>query len=158
MNVRESIVVSIPDTTLWKLIEGRFEEVVQCLPGVRKILREQARRYQITVEVKVGPLGMVFNGPLELVEVNPANAVFRMQSHLTDHRTGSSVKLAQDIELQPQAEGTEIALVSDVELRGKVASLGWALIRPKMRTMMRDFAQNLQAFVYRDAEPSLTSD
>lgn len=158
MNVRESIVVSVPDATLWELIERRFEEVVQCLPGVREIVREQARRYRLTVDVKVGPLALVFKGPLELVEVNPENAVFRMQSHLTDDRTGSSVKLIQDIGLQPQVDGTEIALVSDVELRGKVASLGWALIRPKMRTMMRDFAQNLQAFVYRDAEPSLTSD
>ncbi|AEJ40191.1 hypothetical protein TPY_2011 [Sulfobacillus acidophilus TPY] len=158
MNVHESIVVAVPGPQLQDIMARRFDEVARCLPGVREIAAEDQYRYRLVVEVKVGPLALSFKGLLELGEPNVTHAGFRMQSHLTDERTGSSVKLVQDIALHPLAEGTEIVLDSEVDLRGKIASLGWGLIRPKMRTMMRDFATNLQAFVERDAAQPLPSD
>lgn len=147
MKIADRLEVPMAPDALWALIEGHFARLAQCLPGLKRFVPLGEDRYQVAIVLKVGPLSMNFSGELARAASDAAARRLRLVSDTSDPKMGSSVSLGLDIALGPGPAGSVIDLDADVEVRGKLASLGWGMIQPKSRALIKEFGQNLQALV-----------
>lgn len=147
MKIVDRMDVPMAADALWDMMVKEFARVAQCVPGIKQFNPVGDDRYEVALAVKVGPLSMSFAGSMALAEVRPDSRTLVIKSEAADPKLGSSVLLTMVISLVPDGDGTGIVVESEVDLRGKVASLGWGLIGPKSKSLMKEFAKNLKDLV-----------
>ncbi|OLZ09044.1 CoxG family protein [Sulfobacillus thermosulfidooxidans] len=151
MNIMEHISVPLEPDALWEMLTKDFEQVAQCLPGLLEFTWEENNRYHMQMTVKVGPVAMNFVGQLLLKQIDAANRTLQMESTARDPKMASSTTMNLTIQLKEDGDGSLIVVDAQVDVRGKAASLGWGMIQPKAKSLMKDFAKNLKGLV---TEPS----
>ena len=151
MKIVDQIAVPLGTDHLWEILTQKFQQVAQCLPGLSQFTWEEENRYHMAMDVKVGPVALNFVGQLVLSVVNSTNMMLRVESEAQDTKMGSSTSMVLTIQLKGNGEESVILVDLEVDVRGKAASLGWGMIRPKAKSLMKDFAKNIQQLV---TEPS----
>ncbi|WP_053959809.1 CoxG family protein [Sulfobacillus thermosulfidooxidans] len=151
MNIVDQISVPLGIDTLWEMLTKDFEQVAYCLPGLKEFTGEDDNRYRMAMMVKVGPVTMNFVGQLVVKVIDASNKILKMESAARDPKMASSTTMNLTIQLKEDSNGSLIIVDTEVDVRGKVASLGWGMIQPKAKSLMKDFAKNLKGLV---TEPS----
>lgn len=130
------------DTT-WGLVTD-LPRVAACVPGVQEVRPVGRNNFQATMKVRVGPVSLNLSGTILILsqDQEKREAIFRVEA--ADRRVGGSVRADVSMRLREQPEGqTELAIITDAALMGKLGELGQPIIRHKARTTMDDFARNL---------------
>lgn len=97
--------------------------------------------------MKMGPLTLNFKGEIRVLSFDANERVLVMAGEGTDNKVASMAKMTQTLRVLEEPEGTSVTIEADVDLRGKLATLGWGLIRPKVASMTLEFAQNLKTYI-----------
>ena len=116
-----------------------------CIPGCGDVEAiEERRRYRATISDRVGPFRIAV--PLEiLVEASPPERL-AISASGRDATLGSPVKVALTVTFDGAPEGgTRLALDGDVQIGGKLATLGQGVIQRRTRDVLDQFAANLGA-------------
>jgi len=120
--------------------------LASCVPGCTDVIvAEEQRSYRATITQRVGPMSVSF--PLSIV-VQEAQPPFRIRvSAAGDDRRVAS-RIAAEVELTlsvTSSGGTEIRVVSDVSVHGRLASLGQAVIEGRAENVLDAFGRALAA-------------
>jgi carbon monoxide dehydrogenase subunit G len=119
----------------------------RCVPGCQDTQEvEPGRRYRATVRERVGPYGVEI--PLE-VAVDPLEEGVRLSVHVSgrDPVLSSTVKASLTVALAARDRGTSLTIQGRLEVGGKLAALGEAVIQRKTRDILGQFARNLEQFL-----------
>ena len=73
-----------PEQTLKLLLDA--ERVVPCMPGAELVEMVDDRNWRAKMRVRLGPVGMDFDNKIELVEIDEANGVVKMNVSGRDTR------------------------------------------------------------------------
>ena len=136
-------------------IARRPEEVCQflwdiprlaaCIPGCSEVkATEDPRRFTAVVGERVGPFQVRFELEIRVTDVEEG-ARIRATAQGKDSRVASQMKVDLDVRLQPQGEGTLLQVDTDVNVFGKLGSLGHTVIKRKGDEILQRFAQTLKA-------------
>ncbi|GEO84781.1 MULTISPECIES: CoxG family protein [Alphaproteobacteria] len=113
------------------------EVLRRSIPGCTEMLQTGESEFTASVVVKVGPVSATFKGKVELSELNPPHGYT-----LSGRGQGGPAGFAKGsarIRLTPEGEGTRLAYVADVDIGGKLASVGGRLIQSVARKNADDF-------------------
>jgi uncharacterized protein len=81
-----------------------------------------------------------------VIEEATAPEHIRMRASGKDNRLGATQRVALDIKLQPVSDAeTILHAAGDVEVLGKVATLGQFAIKRKMNDIFKKFGANIRA-------------
>jgi carbon monoxide dehydrogenase subunit G len=157
--IEERFEVQAPVERVWKyLIDPK--RVVDCLPGAELLEQQDEHTFIGAIKVKVGPLSMSYKGNAKFTEVNEQTHQVRMVGDAREVGGSGSTKVSMlsTVNALP-AGGSEVSVVADVELVGKIVQFGRGMIEEVSRQMFRQFAncvkQHLE--VAEDPQPGATT-
>jgi carbon monoxide dehydrogenase subunit G len=145
MRFEERIRVPVNVPAAWDFL-WQIDRVAACLPGcksVREIVPNQT--YRARMEDAIGPFRASIDLDVAIQERRPQELI-RLTASGEDPRTGTAQRIAMAVQLRPDGPTASVLdVVADVEITGKLASLGQFAIKRKAKDIVQRFTRNLAA-------------
>ncbi len=143
MNYSERFLIAAPLEQVWAFVEdGR--SLIACIPGSSHVTRTEDGGISAVITDRVGPFGVEFH-------VTGSFAVDTAEHRIASDGSGKDVKLGNTLTLkvnlqvqQVESGQVEVVLDADVNIAGKVASLGFGIMKDKARKTMTGFVSNMR--------------
>jgi uncharacterized protein len=147
IRIVERYVVRAPVEAVWDfLVDPR--RVVACVPGGELVSVLDARTFEGTIRVRVGPFTLAYAGRVQLAEVDTAARRVKIVG-AAHERTGSdSARLALESWLSPLPGGaSEVVAHARVDVAGRIVGLGRGVLEPLGHLVFQEFASCVRATV-----------
>ena len=144
MKLTDAFDVSAPPDAVWGLLKD-VPRVAPCIPNAKLTETVDAATYKATVGVKVGPVSVSYKTTITIVEQNDATrtAVLKIAGNEAQGRGGVSATVTAAV--TPAGEGAHVALDTDANISGIIATVGGRLIEGVAKKTTAEFARNLTA-------------
>jgi len=137
---------------VWKFLQNT-RVVVACLAGAELVDELGDDRYEGVLKVAVGPLKMSYAGDVTVVERDATARRIVLVGSGRDKRGAGAVQAHVRLQVEPAEGGCRLDVVSDVDLSGRIASLGRG-VRDVANRMFVEFAGQLATRVENPAGAS----
>ncbi|WP_224391209.1 SRPBCC family protein [Pseudonocardia sp. ICBG1293] len=143
MELTHTFTVSEPVGRAWAVITD-LERVAPCLPGAT-MLGVDGEDFRGAVAVKVGPVTARYEGVARFAERDDDthHAVVRAEGRDVGGQGNAAATI--DIRLRERGSGTEVLVVTDLDLAGRVAQFGRGVIADVSGKLIGQFARRLEA-------------
>ena len=131
----DSFIPADPNT-VWKGLNDP-EVLKHAIPGCTAMERTGESEFTATVVARVGPVSATFKGKVELADLNPPVS-YTLRGRGQGGPAGFAKGQAQ-ITLAPEGDGTRLSYIADVDVGGKLASVGGRLIQGVARKNADEF-------------------
>lgn len=152
MKLQHQTEVAASPEEVWTFLQDT-RGVVQCLPGAELVDELGDDRYQGVLRVSIGPLKMAYAGEVSVIERNASERRIVLDATGRDKRGSGAVQAHVKLQVSPDGQGARIDVISDLNLTGRVASLGRGL-RDVSNRMFVQFAGQLRDSVQNPSVPS----
>src|SRR5918996_5681000 len=119
------------------------ERVAPTVPGAQVLDRVGDDAYKVAIKVKVGPMSMTYRGEVEITERDEAAHRAVMKARAKESRGQGTADADVTMVLAGQDGGTSATVTTDVQLSGKVATMGQGVLQDVSRRLVETFAANL---------------
>jgi len=148
MKLADQCILPAPPEAVWRALNDPVV-LEACLPGCKSLTMLDERRFESIVQIRVGPMAPTFKSNVELSDLDPPRAY-------TITGTGSAgavgfAKLTAKVQLEPQGDATVLGYDADVEIGGKLMSVGSRLIQAAASKNLDAFFSALKAHIERNA-------
>src|SRR4051794_41939107 len=138
--------VEAPIETVWEAVLD-VERVAPTVPGTTVLEQTAENAYKVAIKVRVGPMSMTYRGEVEITERDEAAHRAVMRARAKESR-GQGTADADVIMVLEGADGrTSATVTTDVQLSGKVATMGQGVLQDVSGRLVRTFAENLAAML-----------
>ena len=143
----ENFRIDAPPPAVWRVLDDPVR-LGACVPGCDEVVAEEADRFRVRLRVGVGPIRTTQELRLAVTERQPPVRL-AATGQGEDRSLASRVSLRTSVDLREAAGGsaTDVACRVEVQLTGRLATLGEAVMRAKSGQMVRTFAERLAAAV-----------
>lgn len=152
MILSQRVTVSASTSRVWDFVMD-VPAVARCVPGVESIEAIDADTFLGVLRVRVGPVGVRFEGRLVVTDRNPDELRAEMSVEATDRRIRGSVHAKSTMQLTPQGDHTVLAVDTDAAIAGKLGEFGQAIMRRKADQIIDQFARNMAQEIEATANP-----
>lgn len=127
---------------IWALFMN-IPKIAACIPGCEQVVEKEAMKsYSAVLMQKLGPFKL--NLPSEIaVEENREPELLKARAAGRDKMTGTQITVALNISLNAAEGGTRLAVDADMQVAGKLASLGYPVIKKKTEENFEEFKRRL---------------
>jgi carbon monoxide dehydrogenase subunit G len=119
------------------------QRVAPCVPGAEVLEQTGDDAYKVAIKVKVGPMSMKYTGDVEIVEKDEAAHRAVMRAKAREARGQGTVNSNVEMRLTGANGRTQGTISTDVQLSGRVASMGRGIIQDVSAKIVDQFAANL---------------
>ena len=138
--------VDAPLETVWEAMLD-VERVAPTVPGAQVLEQIGDDAYKVAIKVKVGPMSMTYNGEVEITERDEAAHRAVMKARAKESRGQGTADADVTMVLAGENGGTAATVTTEVQLSGKAATMGQAVLQDVSRRLVETFAGNLQAML-----------
>lgn len=148
MEIRNSFEVPLPPDSAWRVLMD-IPRIVQCVPGAELTEKVDERTFKGRVSVKLGPIGLLFNGTAKFEQVNDVAHTALVKAQGADAKGRGGANSTVNFSLLPSEVGSRVEMVTDVALSGSVAQYGrgTGLIQGVATQLVNEFATALRAML-----------
>ena len=146
LNVTENLEIATTPAEVWRLLNDTAR-LAALVPGVEeaiRIERSEQEAYRVRVTEKVGPFKVTMKLEVtvtERVEPSMVGASVKGGDAMGMGRATGSIGVA----LTPLESGTALALMVNVEVLGKLATLGAPVVRRRVTELFGEFGRRVVA-------------
>src|SRR5919109_2033229 len=140
--------VDAPIERVWETVLD-VERVAPTVPGAQVLERTGDDAYKVAIRVKVGPMSMTYSGEVEITERDDAEHRAVMKARAKESRGQGTADADVTMVLAGRDGGTSATVTTDVQLSGKVATMGQGVLQDVSRRLVDTFAANLAAMLER---------
>jgi carbon monoxide dehydrogenase subunit G len=152
LKIEERITVAAPPARVWTFLLDPAR-VASCLPGAKLDGVDGERTFLGTMKIKVGPVQMEMKGKATLAEVDEAAHRVTMTGTGNDRSGGGSAKMDMKSQILPlEGGGSEIIVVADVDVTGKLVRFGRGMMEGISRQLFKQFAERVRAELASEGE------
>src|ERR1700722_3129088 len=139
MNIDGEYRIAAPPQRVW---EGLNDPAVLqvSLPGCKALEQTGANEFTATVTAKIGPVSATFKGKVELSDLDPPHG-YTLSGRGQGGQAGFGKGRARE-RRAPEGDGTILVYRCDVEIGGKLASVGSRLIGGVANKLAGEFFEN----------------
>jgi carbon monoxide dehydrogenase subunit G len=141
MKLQHKTEVGAKPDDVWAFLQDT-RAVVQCMPGAELVDELGDDQYEGLLRVAIGPLKMNYAGKASVIERNTEAHRMVIDASGRDKRGSGAVKAHVQLQVEAVDTGSRINVVTDVDLTGRIASLGRG-IRDVSNGMFVEFADEL---------------
>jgi len=123
------------------------QRVAPCVPGAEVLEQTGEDAYKVAIKVKVGPMSMTYTGDVEIVEKDDAAHRAVMHAKAREARGQGTVNSNVVMTLTGTDGRTQGTIATDVQLSGRVASMGRGIIQDVSARIVDQFSENLAAML-----------
>ncbi len=146
MRLDHEFAVAVETAELWRAMTD-IRRLASCLPGAQ-LETDASDPYRGTVSARIGALSVKFAGELRVVQRDDAQRRLVLACHGREVRGGSGAQAEIDFTVSedPHGDGvgSRVALVTTMELSGKVAQFGLGMLTDVSNAIMQAFVANLE--------------
>jgi carbon monoxide dehydrogenase subunit G len=145
MELTNDFVVGVPVEQAWEVLTD-VERIAPCMPGAQ--LQEiEGDEYRGIVKVKVGPITAQYAGKALFVERDEEQhrAVLRAEGRETRGQGNANATITATLE--PDGDGTHVAVVTDLTVTGRVAQFGRGVLADVSAKLLGQFVDCLETSV-----------
>jgi uncharacterized protein len=152
LRIEETFRVGAPVDRVWRwLVDPR--QVVTCLPGAELTEEQGDRTYLGRVKVKVGPVTASYAGRATIVEQDDAAHVVKLSAEGREPTGSGSATMSMTSRMTALPDGgTEVHVLADVVVVGKVAQFGRGMMESVSKQLFRQFTDCVRARL--ESEPA----
>ena len=131
--------VRAPVDKVWAFLRDP-QQVAQCIPGAERIEVIDDRHYHVVAGARVSFLSVSFAMNVTVTEIEEPLRLVSVAEGM-DARIKERMKLRSTLALEPRGdEATDVSYAIDLTIFGRLAALGFAVIKGKAGQMAADFA------------------
>jgi uncharacterized protein len=143
VKLENSFEVDAPPERAWELLMD-VPRVVPCMPGATLDEVVDDSNWKATMQVKLGPIGLVFATEVSRELVDEAARRVTLAAKARETRNRGRASATVESSLAAASGGTRVDIVTDLSLSGTVAQYGRGMIEDISAQMVSTFAQCLQ--------------
>lgn len=134
--------IAAPASAAWQFLQ-QIEAVAACMPGAEITEQIDAHNYKGKVRSKIGPATMAFDGAIEIKGIDPEKRELRLRGSGQDTKGTSSASMDLTAWVVDGDEaGCELKGQAEVNVNGKVASLGGRMMNQVADQILNQFGKN----------------
>jgi carbon monoxide dehydrogenase subunit G len=138
--------VDAPLERVWEAMLD-VERVAPTVPGAQVLERTGDDAYKVAIKVRVGPMSMTYRGEVEITERDDVAHRAVMKARAKESRGQGTADADVTMLLSGGDGGTSATVTTDVQLSGKVATMGQGVLRDVSGRLVQTFAENLAAML-----------
>ncbi len=119
-------------------------EIAKCVPGVEGVTPNGPDRYRGTVRVSVGPIRLKLDGDVVVTKRDEATGEATMRLQASDKGIGGSVHADLRMTLTDNGAGSELRMVTEATLAGRIGDLGQPIVKRKADQVIGELARCLE--------------
>lgn len=144
IRIEKSFQVKEPLDKVWSLLSDP-KRVATCVPGAKITRQIDDKKYEGSISVKVGPSATDYKGELEIVRLDPEKHELEILGKGQDVRGRGSASMTMTGKARALDDGgTEVTIVSEVNVIGILAQMGSRVISEVSNVMFAAFIKNFQ--------------
>lgn len=145
MKLERQFAVTAGPEAVWALFWD-IPTLASCIPGCASARAlPEPQRYAAVVEVRVGRFKVEFELGIDVVETTERELI-RARAQGRDRRTRSAMVSDLELRVAPgEAGGAQISLQNELQVYGRLGSMGHNVIQRRSEDLMDAFAANLRA-------------
>ena len=152
MEFDNTFTVTAPIDEVWGAVLD-VERVAPCVPGAQVLEQTGDNAYKVAIRVKLGPVSMIYNGEVEVVEQYPDDRRAVMSARAKESRGQGTADARVEMRLSQDDGTTHGAIHTDVAISGRAAAMGQGIIADVSARLIDTFAANLAQMLAAD-QPS----
>ena len=123
MRLENSFDVPVAPAEAWRILTD-VERVAPCVPGARltEVLDDDA--YKGTMQVKLGPVSLAFDGKAQFTERDDDAHTAKLRANGRENRNRGTADADVTFTLEPKGDGTLVRIETELQLSGPVAQYG----------------------------------
>ena len=145
--------VDVPIERVWDAVLD-VERVAPTVPGAQVLERTGANAYKVSIKVKVGPMSMTYRGEVEITDRDEAAHRAVMRARAKESRGQGTADADVTMQLSGTNGRTSATVTTEVELSGKVATMGQGVLQDVSGRLVQAFAENLAAMLEGEPQPA----
>lgn len=118
--------------------------MAKCIPGVESVEDLGNEKYKVVMKIRVGPIGLSLQSELSVASKDEATHTAALRVDAADKRVGGAVKSTMTMHLEAAGSGTQMHVVTDAQVMGRIGDFGQPVIRKKADQMLQEVAANLR--------------
>src|SRR3954447_23258193 len=142
--------VDAPLERVWEAVLD-VERVAPTVPGAQVLERTGEDAYKVAIKVKVGPMSMTYRGDVEVVERDEAAHRAVLRARAKESRGQGTADADVTMVLAGDDGRTAATITTEVDLSGKVATMGQGVLQDVSGRLVQTFARNLAQMLERPA-------
>jgi len=147
MKLTDQCVLQAAPEAVWRALNDPAV-LEACLPGCKSLTMLDDRRFESIVQIRVGPVVATFKSNVELSDLDPPRAY--TISGMGNAGAVGFAKVTARVRLEPQTDATVLGYDADVEIGGKLMSVGSRLIQSAATKNLDSFFGALKAHIERN--------
>jgi carbon monoxide dehydrogenase subunit G len=152
MRFENRFAVDAPLEEVWDAVLD-VERVAPTVPGAQVLERTGEDAYKVAIKVKVGPMSMTYRGEVEIVERDAAEHRAVMKARAKESRGQGTADADVTMVLSGDDGRTAATVTTEVQLSGRIATMGQGVLQDVSGRLVDTFAQNLAAMLEGAEEP-----
>ena len=123
MRLDNSFDVPIAPAEAWRILTD-VERIAPCVPGAKltEVLDDNA--YKGTMQVKLGPVSLAFDGKAQFTERDDDAHTAKLRANGRETRNRGTADADVIFALEPHGDGTVVRIETELQLSGPVAQYG----------------------------------
>lgn len=142
MEVDGTRTIPVDNDILWEVISDP-ETLTECIPGAEEIEQLSETKYQGTIKRGVAGINLSLDGEVEMIELAPPERMVAEMSG-SDDKTGSKMTGEARMELVPDGDETALEYEVDIDVTGRLASVGARILKRKIKSDIGTYFDNVK--------------
>jgi carbon monoxide dehydrogenase subunit G len=145
MRFEGNLLIARPVERVWEFLWD-VERLARCIPGCQsvKTLKER-QKYELTVKDNVGPISVQFDMLADVRKLDPLKRI-EIAMEGKDFKAGG-VRQTLALLLNPRDNETEIVFETDLNVFGRLGTLGYPFVKKKAESVIKEFGENVKGAI-----------
>jgi carbon monoxide dehydrogenase subunit G len=149
MKFQGNLLIGRPVEKVWEFL-WNLEKLSSCIPGCEgvKTIKER-EKYELKITDSVGPITVHFDMLADVKKLDPLKRI-EIAMEGKDFKAGG-VRQTMALALTPKGNDTEIGFETDVNVFGRLGTLGYPFVKKKAETVIKEFGEKVKSAI--EGEP-----
>jgi len=145
MKFQGNILIARPVETVWQFLWD-IEKIAGCIAGCEgvKAIKER-EKYELKVKDSVGPISVHLDLLADVKKVEPLKSI-EIAMEGKDFKAGG-VRQTMALALTPKGNETEIGFETDVNVFGRLGTLGYPFVKKKAESVIKEFGEKIKGAI-----------
>lgn len=145
MKFQGNLLIGRPVEKVWDFLWD-VEKLSRCIPGCESVKTVKEReKYELTVTDNVGPISVHFDMLADVKKMDPLKRI-EIAMEGKDFKSGG-VRQTMALALTPKGADTELLFETDVNVFGRLGTLGYPFVKKKAEAVIKEFGDKVKAAI-----------
>lgn len=145
MKFRGNLSIARPVEKVWEFL-WNIEKLTSCIPGCESVKTiKEKEKYELKVKDSVGPITVHLELLADVKKLEPLKSI-EIAMEGKDLRAGG-VRQTMTLVLTAKGSESEIDFETDVNVFGRLGTLGYPFVKKKAETVINEFSENVKSAI-----------